>query len=156
IESVWKTATALLTCVGPDAGAERVVRAAARLAGQLNTEWHAIYVETPNLQRLAAAKREKILANLNLAQALGATTAVIANAQIAESIIAYARKNNLSKLVIGRDPIRRLWPWQRASGQKLAVLAPDIDLFEIGRAVSPGMESGRGNPKFPTSPDGEC
>jgi len=30
IESVWKTATALLTCIGPDAGAERVVRAAAR------------------------------------------------------------------------------------------------------------------------------
>jgi two-component system sensor histidine kinase KdpD len=101
IESVWKTATALLTCVGPDAAAERVVRAAARLAGQLNTEWHAIYVETPSLQRLAAAKREKILANLNLAQQLGATTAVIAHAQIAESIVAYARKNNLSKLVIG-------------------------------------------------------
>jgi two-component system sensor histidine kinase KdpD len=133
IESVWKTATALLTCVGPDAAAERVVRAAARLAGQLNTEWHAIYVETPSLQRLAPGKREKILANLNLAQQLGATTAVIASWQIAESIIAYARKNNLSKLVIGRDPIRRLWPWQRSSGQKLAVLAPDIDLIEIGR-----------------------
>ncbi len=81
IESVWKTGTALLTCVGPDADAERVVRAAARLAGQLNTEWHAIYVETPGLQRLAPAKREKILANLNLAQQLGATTAVIASAR---------------------------------------------------------------------------
>jgi two-component system sensor histidine kinase KdpD len=156
IESVWKTATALLTCVGPDAGAERVVRAAARLAGQLNTEWHAIYVETPNLQRLAAAKREKILANLNLAQALGATTAVIANPQIAESIIAYARKNNLSKLVIGRDPIRRLWPWQRASGQKLAMLAPDIDLIEVGRAAIPDKESGgRESPQFPALHDVE-
>jgi two-component system sensor histidine kinase KdpD len=143
IGSVWKTATALLTCVGPDAAAERVVRAAARLAGQLNTEWHAIYVETPGLQRLAPAKREKILANLNLAQQLGATTAVIASAQIAESLIAYARKNNLSKLVIGRDPIRRLWPWQRSSGQKLAVLAPDIDLIEIGRAGNSAKESGR-------------
>jgi two-component system, OmpR family, sensor histidine kinase KdpD len=143
IESVWKTATALLTCVGPDAAAERVVRAAARLAGQLNTEWHAIYVETPGLQRLAPAKREKILANLNLAQQLGATTAVIASAQIAESIIGYARKNNLSKLVIGRDPIRRLWPWQRSSGQKLAVLAPDIDLIEIGRAENSATENGR-------------
>jgi two-component system, OmpR family, sensor histidine kinase KdpD len=143
IESVWKTATALLTCVGPDAAAERVVRAAARLAGQLNTEWHAIYVETPGLQRLAPAKREKILANLNLAQQLGATTAVIASAEIAESIIAYARKNNLSKLVIGRDPIRRLWPWQRSSGQKLAMLAPDIDLIEIGRAENSAKEGRR-------------
>jgi two-component system, OmpR family, sensor histidine kinase KdpD len=155
IESVWKTATALLTCVGPDGAAERVVRAAALLAGQLNTEWHAIYVETPNLQRLAPAKREKILANLNLAQQLGATTAVIASAEIAESIIGYARKNNLSKLVIGRDPIRRLWPWQRSSGQKLAMLAPDIDLIEIGRADSPAKENGRERAQLPILADVE-
>ena len=134
IGSVWKTANALLTCVGPDAGAERVVRAAARLAGQLNAEWHAIYVETPGLQRLAAARREKILGTLNLAKDLGATTAVIADPDVARSVIAYARSHNLSKLVIGRDPARRLWPWQRSSGQKLALLAPDIDLVEIGRA----------------------
>jgi two-component system sensor histidine kinase KdpD len=133
IESVWKTANALLTCVGPDAGAERVVRAAARLAGQLSAEWHAIYVETPGLQRLAPARREKILGTLNLAKELGATTAVIAAADVATSVIAYARSHNLSKLVIGRDPARRLWPWQRSSGQKLALLAPDIDLVEIGR-----------------------
>src|SRR5450755_2370871 len=152
IESVWKTATALLTCVGPDAAAERVVRAAARLAGQLNTEWHAIYVETPSLQRLAPARREKILANLNLAQQLGATTAVIASAEIAESIIAYARKNNLSKLVIGRDPIRRLWPWQRSSGQRLAMLAPDIDLIEIGRAENGTRENRRESSPRPALP----
>jgi len=156
IESVWKTANALLTCVGPDAGAERVVRAAARLAGQLNAEWHAVYVETPGLQRLPAARREKILGTLSLAKELGATTAVIADADVATSVIAYARNHNLSKLVIGRDPARRLWPWQRSSGQKLAMLAPDIDLVEIGRAdgvmqngdartsswaASPGVES---------------
>jgi two-component system, OmpR family, sensor histidine kinase KdpD len=137
IGSVWKTAAALLTCVGPDAGAERVVRAAARLASQLNADWHAIYVETPALQRLSSARRERILATLSLAQELGATTAVIANAQVAESVVAYARNHNLSKLVIGRDPGRALWPWQRSSGQKLALLAPDIDLIEIGRAAGP-------------------
>jgi len=133
IGSVWKTATALLTCIGPDDGAERLVRAAARLASQLNADWHAIYIETPALQRLPAPRRETILATLNLAQNLGATTAVVASPDVAESVIAYARKHNLSKLVIGRDPARRLWPWQRSSGQKLASLAPDIDLIEIGR-----------------------
>lgn len=155
IGSVWKTGTALLTCVGSDAAAERVVRAAARLASQLNTDWHAIYVETPALQRLAPQRREKILATLNLAQQLGATTAVIADPQIAESIVAYARKNNLSKLVIGRDPIRPLWPWQRSSGQKLALLAPDIDLIEIGRSQSPRQEQVRERTAVPGPPDAE-
>jgi two-component system sensor histidine kinase KdpD len=155
IGSVWKTGTALLTCIGPDAASERVVRAAARLAGQLNTDWHAIYVETPALQRLAPQRREKILATLNLAQELGASTAVIADPQIAESIVAYARKNNLSKLVIGRDPIRRLWPWQRSSGQKLALLAPDIDLIEIGRSESPRQEQVRERAAAPGLTDAE-
>src|ERR1700692_4499435 len=134
IESVWKTANGLLTCVGPGAGAERVVRAAARLASQLNADWHAIYVETPGLQRLPAARRETILATLNVAQNLGGITAVIADADVAMSVIDYARSHNLSKLVIGRVPGPRLWRWQRSSGQKLALLAPDIDLVEIGRA----------------------
>jgi two-component system sensor histidine kinase KdpD len=144
IGAVWKTAGAILTCVGPDPGAERVVRAAARLATQLNADWHAVYVETPALQRLPATRRERILGILNLAKKLGATTAVIANAQVAESLIAYARNHNLARLVIGRDPSRRLWPWQRSSGQRLALLAPDIDLVEIGRdlrgAQEPGMQ----------------
>jgi two-component system sensor histidine kinase KdpD len=78
-----------------------VVRAAARLAGQLNAEWHAVYVETPALQRLPAVRRERILGTLSLAKELGATTAVIADADVALSVVAYARDHNLSKLFIG-------------------------------------------------------
>ncbi|HXC08086.1 MAG TPA: two-component system sensor histidine kinase KdpD [Steroidobacteraceae bacterium] len=155
IESVWKTANALLTCVGPDAGAERVVRAAARLAGQLNAEWHAVYVETPGLQRLPAARRERILGTLNLAKELGATTAVIADPDVAVSVISYARSHNLSKLVIGRDPARRLWPWQRSSGQKLAMLAPDIDLVEIGRADGTMQNGDAKRSSLPDAPGSE-
>ncbi len=140
IGAVWKTATALLASVGPDAGGERVVRATARLASQLNAEWHAIYVETPALQRLKPARRERILATLNLAQKLGASTAVIAHPQVAESVIEYARGHNLSKIVLGRNPGRPLWPWQRSSGQRLALLAPDIDLIEIG--IQSGADGG--------------
>src|ERR1700720_5526 len=155
IASVWKTANALLTCVGPGAGAERVVRAAARLAGQLNAEWHAIYVETPGLQRLPAARRERILRTLNLAKDLGATTAVIADADVARSVIAYARNHNLSKLVIGRDPARRLWPWQRSSGQKLAMLAPDIDLVEIGGPEGVMQNGDARTSPWPATPNAE-
>ena len=61
INPVWKTGAALLACVGPHAGGEQVVRSTARLASQLNAEWHALYVETPRLQRLPARERERIL-----------------------------------------------------------------------------------------------
>jgi two-component system, OmpR family, sensor histidine kinase KdpD len=151
IEAVWKTGATLLTAVAPDMGAERVVRAAARLASQLNADWHAVYVETPGLQRLPAPKRERILRTLSLAKELGAITAVIANPNVAESLVAYARNHNLSRLVIGRDPSRRLWPWQRSNGQKLAWLAPDIDLVEIGRDLQAQPEPAESPRTLPTA-----
>ena len=50
IEAVWKTHENLLCCVGPEPGAEHVVRSAARLANHLDAKWTAVYVETPRLQ----------------------------------------------------------------------------------------------------------
>jgi two-component system sensor histidine kinase KdpD len=134
IEAIWKTGAALLACVGPRPGCDHVVRSTARLAGQLGTEWHAIYIETPALQHLPAAQREQILKNLKLAQDLGATTAVLSAGDIASSAVDYARSHNLSKLVLGRG--HRTWPWRTAHIRSIAHLAPDIDLIEIGNAVN--------------------
>ncbi|MRW94902.1 two-component system sensor histidine kinase KdbD, partial [Duganella sp. FT80W] len=112
IGAIWKTGAALLACVGPGAGGEHTVRSTARLAGQLGTGWHAVYVETPALQRLPAAQRETILNTLKLAGELGATTAVLSGADIALATLDYARGHNLSKLVLGRPTGRRGWPWR--------------------------------------------
>ncbi len=68
INSVWKTGSALLACIGSRSGGEHVIRSTARLAGQLNAEWHAIYIETPQLQRLPPAQRERILTRIGNAR----------------------------------------------------------------------------------------
>ncbi|MDN5882643.1 MAG: DUF4118 domain-containing protein, partial [Nitrosospira sp.] len=132
IGAVWKTDSALLACIGPDTGAEHVVRSAARLASQLNAGWHAIYVETPQLQRLPSAHRERILKTLKLAQDNGATTAVLAGNDIALAIVDYARNHNFSNIIVGRG--RRTWPWRGAYPKRIAAYAPEMDLIEIGRA----------------------
>ena len=74
IERVWKTEDSLLCCIGPGPGSDDVVRSAARLASQLGVDWSAVYVETPGLQRLPAAERERILRTVKLAQEFGAQT----------------------------------------------------------------------------------
>jgi two-component system sensor histidine kinase KdpD len=134
ISAVWKTDTSLLALVGPRAGGDHVVRSAARLATQLNTDWHAIYVETPRLQRLPSGSRERILKTLKLAQDLGATTAVLSGNEVAEAAAAYARSHNFSKVVLGRG--NTLLPWRRNLGQRIAAQAQDVDLIELG-----GIES---------------
>ncbi len=135
IGQVWKTEGALLCCIGPHEGAEHVVRSTAQLARQLGVSWHAAYVETPALQRLASGRRERILKAVKLAQELGAQTAVLADQDIARALVGHARRHNLSKLVLGHSDVSPWWPKQKL-GHTLARLAPDIDRVEVGRPQS--------------------
>ncbi len=131
INAVWKTDVSLLACIGPRPGAEHIVRSTARLASQLNAEWHAVYIETPHLQRLPAAQRERILKTLKLGEDLGAKTAILSGNDIAQQIVRYARSRNLSKILLGRAHPH--WPWRKPHLRRIADLAPDIDLTELGR-----------------------
>ncbi|SDD63395.1 two-component system, OmpR family, sensor histidine kinase KdpD [Variovorax sp. CF079] len=135
----WNTSGALLACVGPHEGAGQTVRTAARLAGQLNVRWHAAYVETPRLQRLAAPQRDRILGVLKLAEELGAETAVLTGVDVAEELAAQAQRLNCATLVVGRaEPAQgwqRWWP-QRVLTRELARHAPGIDIVEVARADS--------------------
>ena len=134
IGSVWKTHARLLCCIGPRPGAEPVVRSAARLAQQLGVEWRAVYVETPQLQRLAAPERERILRVVRLAQELGAQTAILTGNDVVETLAQYARDENIATVVVGRGPRRQL-PWRRSMSDAIALAQDDLDIFEIGRGA---------------------
>src|SRR6185295_5785425 len=136
IDRVWKTESAILCCVGPGGG-EHIVRSAALLAQQLAVSWHAVYVETPALQRLPEARRERILAAVKLAEELGATTAIVPGGQVAAAVVDYAREHNLSKLVMGHNRAS-LWRPAGTLAQQLGRLASDVDLIEIGVPVARG------------------
>ncbi|MDM0120966.1 DUF4118 domain-containing protein [Variovorax arabinosiphilus] len=135
----WNTSGAILACVGPHEGAAQTVRTAARLAGQLNVRWHAAYVETPALQRLPAAQRDRILAVLKLAEELGAATAVLTGADVAQALIAQAQRLNCATLVVGRAAPaagwRRWWP-SASLTRALARLEPALDIVETARSES--------------------
>ncbi|MBI2728232.1 MAG: DUF4118 domain-containing protein [Polaromonas sp.] len=137
IAPVWNTEGALLACIGPRAGAEQTVRVAARLAGQLNVRWHVAYVETPQLQRLKAGERDRILAVIKLAEELGAGTAVLTGADAAQALVSQAQTLNCATLVVGRPALTGWQSWGRRSmTRKLALLAPTLDIVEVGRADS--------------------
>ena len=134
IGAVWKTQARLLCCIGPNPGSEQIVRSAARLAQQLDVEWRAVYVETPRLQRLPAAERERILRIVKLAQDLGAETAILTGNAVVEAIVEYARAENIGTVVVGRGPKRRI-PWPRSMSDAIAAAEDDLDVIEIGRGA---------------------
>lgn len=151
INAIWKTDSDLLACIGPRAGAEHVIRSTAQLASQLNAQWHAVYVETPQLQRLAPAERERILKTLKLAQDLGATTAVLPGSDIAQEIVTYARSHNFSRIILGRN--HSSWPWRKPHAQRIAGYAPDIDLIETGERQERASGADKTTVKAPAQDD---
>jgi len=131
VKPVWGTRESLLACVGPNDQAEKTVRSTARLAAQLNVPWHAVYVETPALQRLPEVKRRRVLATLKLAQDMGAQISTLAGQDIAETLVKYARQHNLSKVVLGRDERPRQRLWRRVLADRIGVLGADLDVIQI-------------------------
>ncbi|MBK7060370.1 MAG: DUF4118 domain-containing protein [Rubrivivax sp.] len=129
VQSVWPNREALLACVGPGEGGEKVVRACARLAAQLDVPWHAVHVETPAVHRLPQGRREQAMRVLKLAQELGATVATPAAPGAVAALVRHAREHNLSRLVIGRT--RRRWPCQISSADRIAELADDLDVVQV-------------------------
>jgi two-component system sensor histidine kinase KdpD len=135
VKPVWGTRESLLACIGPHEQGEKTVRSTARLAAQLNVPWHAVYVETPALQRLPETKRRRILTTLKLAQDMGAQISTLAGQDIAETLVKYARQHNLSKVVLGRDDHpRRLW--KRILADRIGALGADLDVIQVSLPTS--------------------
>ncbi|KWD74464.1 DUF4118 domain-containing protein [Burkholderia ubonensis] len=137
IQRIWQARERLLVCVGPGPEAPTLVRAAARLAASLKADWIAVYVETPRLQRLPDAQRERTLNALKLAAELGAETATLAGGDAVAALIGYAKVRNVSKVVAGGSRKTGLARWfARPFGEKLAERAGDVDLMLIRASAS--------------------
>ncbi|MDN7906312.1 sensor histidine kinase KdpD [Burkholderia diffusa] len=137
IQRIWQARERLLVCVGPGPEAPTLVRAAARLAASLKADWIAVYVETPRLQRLPDARRQRTLDALKLAVELGAETATLAGDDAVAALIGYAKVRNVSKLVAGGSPkVGLARRFARPFGEKLAERAGDVDLMLIRASAS--------------------
>jgi two-component system, OmpR family, sensor histidine kinase KdpD len=135
---VWQTREALLLCIGPDERSEKLVRATARMAAQLDVPWHCIYVETPRLQRLPDSARQQVLGVLKLAQEAGADTATLAGASLAGAIVKYAHEHNLSRVVLGRDTGRRPRRWRNTLADAVGQFGNDLDVIQIALPAREG------------------
>lgn len=104
----WPTAERLLVCVSGGPSSERLIRATCRLAEELKAEWFTLYIETPGGSRQLRENRARIWHNLRLAEGLGAQVATTTATDITEAVMDYARKHNVTKIVMGK-PTKPRW-----------------------------------------------
>jgi len=143
IREVWQVSERILVCIGPNALAERLVRAGKRLATSLRAHWIVVYVETPELQRLPAEKRDRVLRILRLAEKLGAETVTLSATDMSSAIVKYSNERNVTKIVIGKPTRRGLKRFLLGSVVDVLISdAHNINLYLLG---SPRPEKGDGN-----------
>ena len=111
----WAAGERLLACVHGGEGAAELVRYTKRLADRLRAPWTAIHVQTAADRRAGEAANDRVADTLRLAERLGGETLVLPGERIAEEILAWARANNVTQIVIGS--VRRSgWrDWLRGS-----------------------------------------
>src|SRR5262247_4131441 len=108
IAGPWPAGERLLVCISEQPAALQLVRYAKRVADRLHGPWTAVYVETARHQRLSEAERDRAAEALRLAEKLGGDTISLPGRRIADDILAYARENNATQIIIGKST-RSTW-----------------------------------------------
>jgi two-component system sensor histidine kinase KdpD len=101
---------------------EALLRHASRLAGRLNRNWYAVYVQTASESPTKIdAETQRVLSNaLTLAQQLGATVFTYKGDDIVQTILQFAKEYRVGHIVVGRSG-RKLPLWKRLSGKTTLV-----------------------------------
>lgn len=136
IAGPWAATDRLLVCVGPSPLGARLLRTTRRLADELKAEWLALHVETHEQRApLSAAARERLAENLHLAEQLGGKVATVSGTDVAETTLAYARRHNVTKIVVGKPLRSRLHEALHGSiVDRIIRLSGTIDVYVISSA----------------------
>lgn len=121
-EEPYSTPDQVMVCLssrGPNSG--MLLRYASRLAGRLNRNWYALYVQTPSEDpaEIDARTQRLLSGSLTLAKQLGAMVFTYKGADIAETIIRFAREYRVGHIVLGTPA--NLSFWQRVRGRRTIV-----------------------------------
>jgi len=105
-----------LSSKGPNC--EVLLRYASRLAGRLNRNWYAVYVQTPRESPLAidAATQRTLSNTLTLAQQLGATVFTYRGDDVVKTVLQFAKEYRVGHIVIG-SPAKKIPFWRRLKGE---------------------------------------
>jgi two-component system, OmpR family, sensor histidine kinase KdpD len=85
--------------------AKRILRAGARIAGRLATDWVAVYVETPKQQpgRIDPHDYVVLHENIRFAKTLGAKIVKLKGRRVADALVDYARQEGITHVVFGQS-----------------------------------------------------
>ena len=130
-----------LSSNGADTG--QLLRKASRIAGQLNAEWFAVHIETPNesVKNIGTRDFVALLDNINVASDLGAETVWLKSDDVVKALIDFAHDKGVTKVIVGRTHQPR---WRRLlRGDVVARLVADATDLDVEIVATDEREDSR-------------
>jgi two-component system sensor histidine kinase KdpD len=104
VEGPWAAGERIVVLLAGDAMANTLVRAGRRLSDMMmDAPWTVAHVERPNSKPPSAETQARLNTALKLAEQLGGTAIVLPGDDVVETVMNYARRNNVTQIVIGKS-----------------------------------------------------
>ena len=133
-----------LSSRGPNSAA--LLRYGSRLAGRLNRNWYAVYVQTPQEEPtvIDAATQRQISDTLTLAKQLGAQVFPYKGEDVAATILHFAKEYRVGHIVIGKPgplPAWKRWLGRKSLMEELALKARGVTIVVVDTEPKPENET---------------
>jgi two-component system sensor histidine kinase KdpD len=99
----WAAGEHVLCCINEHPASAELVRRGRRLADSLKARYTVLYVESARHLRLNEAEKDRVADALRTGERLGAETLVQPGRDIAGTILDYARRKNVTHILIGKS-----------------------------------------------------
>jgi two-component system sensor histidine kinase KdpD len=108
-----------------------LLRKASRIAGRLNSDWYCVYVQTSDerADRIDSTVQRKLVANIQLAQSMGAEVVKLEGDDVAGAINRFATKKGVTLLIVGQS--RRSRFHQLTKGSVVDRLVNNTDGLDV-------------------------
>ena len=122
----------ILVCLSSSPSNEKIIRTAARMASAFKCELTALFVETKDFQWMSPPDKERLRANIHLAQQLGASVETVYGDDVAYQISEFSHLSGVTKIVLGRSGFpSRPWFHKASLTDRLIDLTPELDIHII-------------------------
>jgi two-component system sensor histidine kinase KdpD len=137
----------VMVCMSSAIDAPRVIRAGTQIARRLGAQCYAVYVETPREApgQIRPSDREALDRNTALAKELGAAVVRVKADRPADGLIAFAKREGITHVIIGQSA-RSRWEIMLKGSTLNRFLAEvqdaAVQVVPLGGSPSPELENG--------------
>lgn len=151
VEGPWAAGERILVLVSGDAMAAALVRAGRRLSDMMmDAPWTVAHVERTDRPLAGDGDAARQREAYRLAEQLGAATVTLTGRDIVDTVMAYARRHNVTQIVIGQSVESR---WRERLGRSLASALLRAARGVAVHVVTEAAPRGEPRPPPPSRPD---